>query len=133
VSRLRERPLVLVADDEEDIRVLVAMRLEQAGYEVAEALDGDQALRLAEELGPDLAVLDVMMPGLDGYQVAEGMQTSDRTRDIPVIMLTAMAGEEDAMRGFEVGAAEYMTKPFNLQRLTSRVQSVLRGSPPARV
>jgi DNA-binding response OmpR family regulator len=124
-SNGRQRPLVLVADDEEDILALVSFRLEEAGYEVAQAEDGDAALKLARELKPDLAVIDVMMPRKDGYEVTEDMRAGEDTKDVPVILLTARVQESDVKRGFEAGADDYIKKPFSPDELRSRVQAVL--------
>jgi DNA-binding response OmpR family regulator len=121
----RERSLILVADDEEDVLALIRFRLEEAGYEVVTAADGDAALRLAKELKPDLAVIDVMMPGKDGYEVTQGMRASAETSRVPVILLTARVQEADVNRGFEVGADEYIRKPFSAGHLRSRVQAML--------
>jgi len=118
-------PLVLVADDDEDILGLVAFRLEQSGYEVAAAKDGEEALRLARELSPALVVLDVMMPRLDGYEVTRRLRDDEATRRIPVILLTARAQEADVARGFESGADDYLRKPFSPRELAARVQAVL--------
>jgi DNA-binding response OmpR family regulator len=121
----RDRPLILVADDEEDILALVAYRLEQAGYDVVQASDGDAALDLAKELRPDLAVIDVMMPRKDGYEVTEEMRGDDVASKVPVILLTARVQEADVKRGFEAGADDYIKKPFSPDELRSRVQAVL--------
>jgi DNA-binding response OmpR family regulator len=118
-------PLVLVADDDEDILGLVSFRLERSGYEVAAAKDGEEALRLARKLSPALVVLDVMMPRLDGYEVARRLREDEATRGIPVILLTALAHEADVARGFESGADDYLRKPFSPQELAARVQAVL--------
>jgi DNA-binding response OmpR family regulator len=118
-------PLVLVADDDEDILGLVSFRLERSGYEVAAAKDGEEALRLARELSPALVVLDVMMPRLDGYEVTRRQREDEATRGIPVILLTALAQEADVARGFESGADDYLRKPFSPQELAARVQAVL--------
>jgi DNA-binding response OmpR family regulator len=118
-------PLVLVADDDEDILGLVSFRLERSGYEVAAAKDGEEALRLARELSPALVVLDVMMPRLDGYEAARRLREDEATRGIPVILLTALAQEADVARGFESGADDYLRKPFSPQELAARVQAVL--------
>jgi DNA-binding response OmpR family regulator len=115
---------VLVADDDEDILELVAFRLERAGYEVITAGDGRQALAAIQEHLPDLAVLDVMMPGLSGYEVTQRMRGDDATRDIPVILLTARVQEADVARGFEAGADDYMRKPFSPRELRSRVEAI---------
>jgi DNA-binding response OmpR family regulator len=121
----RERPLVLVADDDEDILDLVVFRLEQANYDVASATNGAEALALARERIPDLAILDVMMPKLDGYEVTRQIRANDETRGMPVILLTARVQEADVTRGFEAGADDYIKKPFSPQELRARVQSIL--------
>jgi DNA-binding response OmpR family regulator len=119
------KPLVLVADDDQDILSLVALRLERSGYDVVAAGDGQQALTAALERGPDLAVLDVTMPKLDGYQVTERLRDDERTRHMPVILLTARVQESDIARGIEAGADDYVKKPFSTQELRDRVQAVL--------
>ena len=120
-----DRPVVLVADDDDDIRDLVAFRLDRAGYEVLRAGDGQQALDLAKEHVPDLAVLDVMMPKLTGYDVTRELRAHPPTSRIPVILLTARVQEADVARGFEAGADDYVKKPFSPQELKARVQAVL--------
>ena len=120
-----DRPVVLVADDDDDIRDLVAFRLDRAGYEVLRAGDGQQALDLAKEHLPDLAVLDVMMPKLTGYDVTRELRANAATSRIPVILLTARVQEADVARGFEAGADDYVKKPFSPQELKARVQAVL--------
>jgi DNA-binding response OmpR family regulator len=119
------KPLVLVADDDPDILALVTFRLERAGYDVVGANDGEQALQLALAQPPDLAVLDVMMPRLDGYEVTTRLRQNERTRRIPIILLTARVQEADIARGFEVGADDYVKKPFSPQELGARVQAIL--------
>ena len=120
-----EAPLVLVADDDPDILALVAFRLERAGYAVVTADNGEEALALARERLPALAVLDVMMPRLTGYQVTKQLREGEATKDIPVILLTARVQEADVARGFEVGADDYIKKPFSPQELRARVQAIL--------
>ena len=120
-----DRPVVLVADDDDDIRDLVAFRLDRAGYEVLRAGDGQEALDLAREHRPDLAVLDVMMPKLTGYDVTRELRADAATSRIPVILLTARVQEADVARGFEAGADDYVKKPFSPQELKARVQAVL--------
>jgi DNA-binding response OmpR family regulator len=116
---------ILVADDDRDILELVAFRLERAGYEVLTAGDGEQALATARERQPALAVLDVMMPKLTGYEVVKAMRADEGTSRIPVILLTARVQEADVSRGFEAGADDYIRKPFSPQELRSRVEAIL--------
>ena len=118
-------PLVLVADDDPDIRSLVTLRLERSGYEVIAAGDGEQALAAALERAPDLALLDVMMPKLDGYEVTERLRQEEATRHLPVILLTARVQETDIARGVAAGADDYVKKPFSTTELRDRVQAVL--------
>lgn len=118
-------PLVLVADDDDDIRSLVIFRLERSGYRTVVARDGEEALALALERRPDLAVLDVMMPKLDGYEVTRRLRREDATRAMPVILLTARVQDADVARGFESGADDYIRKPFSPQELCARVQAIL--------
>jgi DNA-binding response OmpR family regulator len=116
---------VLVADDDPDILALVSFRLDRAGYDVVAAQDGEEALRLALEHAPDLAILDVMMPKLDGYEVTTRLRQNNATRRLPVILLTARVQEADIARGFEAGADDYVKKPFSPQELGARVQAIL--------
>jgi DNA-binding response OmpR family regulator len=117
--------LVLVADDDPDILSLVGFRLERAGYDVLPARDGEEALALALERHPDLAVLDVMMPKLDGYEVTRRLRDNAATSRMAVILLTARVQESDITRGFEAGADDYIKKPFSPQELRARVQAIL--------
>lgn len=116
---------VLVADDDPDILDIVVYRLEKSGYRVVSAVDGEDAWEQVLEEGPDLAVVDVMMPHLDGYELTRRIKSDDRTSGVAVIILTASAQEEDVTRGFEAGADDYIRKPFSPQELRSRVQAVL--------
>ena len=118
-------PTILVADDEEDLRELVTYRLSRSGYNVIGAEDGQEALELAAERTPDLMVLDVMMPKLDGYELTRRVRAEAALRSIPVILLTARSQESDIDRGFEVGADDYLKKPFNPDELVARVRAVL--------
>jgi len=127
----RGAPLVLVADDEEDIRALVAVRLDRAGYDVITAADGEEALMLATTRLPDLVVLDMMMPKANGLEVTRSLRALDATRDIPVILLTARAQEADVASGFEAGADDYVKKPFSPKDLQLRVQALLERRPAA--
>jgi DNA-binding response OmpR family regulator len=119
---------VLIADDDADILALVAFRLERSGYEVLLATDGEEALRLAFEESPDLAVLDVMMPKMDGYEVTRRIRDNEATSRLPVILLTARAQQSDVDQGMLAGADDYVKKPFSPQELRARVQAVLEGS-----
>jgi DNA-binding response OmpR family regulator len=119
------KPTILVADDEEDVRELVAYRLSRSGYDVIDAVDGEEAFRLATEHVPDLMVLDVMMPRLDGYELTRRVRAEESLRSVPVILLTARSQETDVSRGFEVGADDYLRKPFNPDELVARVRAVL--------
>lgn len=120
-----DSPLVLVADDDPDILDLVRYRLERSGYAVATATDGAEALRLADELSPALAVLDVMMPALTGFEVTRRLREMPATAGIPVILLTARAQEADVQEGFASGADDYLRKPFSPRELSARVQAIL--------
>ena len=117
--------VVLAADDDEDILELVAFRLERSGYSVLRARDGQQALDLALDKQPDLALLDVMMPKLDGIEVTRRLRAEAATSRMPIILLTARAQDADIERGFDAGATDYIRKPFSPRELRMRVQSVL--------
>ncbi len=125
MSASSDSPLVLVADDDPDILDLVRYRLERSGYAVATAADGVEALRLADELSPALAVLDVMMPALNGFEVTKRLRETPATAGIPVILLTARAQEADVQEGFASGADDYLRKPFSPRELSARVQAIL--------
>ncbi|HEY2600809.1 MAG TPA: response regulator [Thermoleophilaceae bacterium] len=121
----RDRRLVLVADDDEDILELVSLQLTRANLEVIQARDGEEAVSLAEQHIPDLAVLDVMMPGLNGYEVVKRLRATESTSAIPLILLTARAGGGDAQHGYNVGADDYVKKPFSPAELRDRVVALL--------
>ena len=120
-----DAPLILVADDDEDIRDLVAVTLSRQGYRVISASTGDEALKLALEQTPSLAILDLVMPGLYGYSVMRRLKENDATRELPVIVLTARTDPKDVARGLEVGATDYIEKPFRTDDLVARVQAAL--------
>jgi two-component system phosphate regulon response regulator PhoB len=119
---------ILVIEDEEDIAELVAFNLRRNEFEVVLAYDGIEGLAKAKELKPDLIVLDVMMPGIDGFRVFKELEKDAATRTIPVIMLTARGQTEDKIQGLELGAEDYMTKPFSPKELVLRIQNLLKRS-----
>lgn len=119
------QPLILIADDDPDILALVSFRLERAGYEVVQARNGEEAVQMALARRPDLAVIDVMMPRIDGYEATRQLRQHEGTSRMPIILLTARVQEEDIARGFDAGADDYVKKPFSPQELGSRVQAVL--------
>jgi DNA-binding response OmpR family regulator len=121
----KTRPLVLVAEDDEDILDLVVFDLESEGYEVVTARDGQAAVALAFERHPDLVLLDVAMPGLDGYEVTRRLRADESTRGTPVVLLTARAQVKDVIAGFEAGANDYVTKPFRPDELRTRLHAAL--------
>jgi DNA-binding response OmpR family regulator len=125
------RPVVLVADDDPDILELVAFRLRQSGYGVLTAVDGQDALDVAREHRPDVAVLDVMMPKLDGFEVTRRLRADAATADMRVLLLTARVQEADVSRGFEAGADDYVRKPFSAAELQARVRASLERRTPA--
>jgi two-component system, OmpR family, phosphate regulon response regulator PhoB len=116
---------VLVVDDDPDVCDLVRYKLEQSGFDVRRAIDGDQALREVDAEVPDLVLLDIMMPGMSGLEVLERWRANGATEKLPVIMLTAKAQENDVERGFELGADDYVIKPFSPRELARRVTAVL--------
>ncbi len=116
---------VLVIDDEAPIRLLCRVNLEAEGIHVLEAADGNTGLDLARAEQPDVVLLDVMMPGLDGWRVAEELLEDDRTRGIPIIFLTARAEFRDRARGLDIGGVDYVTKPFNPLELAPLVCDLL--------
>ena len=116
---------VLVIDDEAPIRLLCRVNLEAEGMSVSEAGDGPGGLELARSEQPEVILLDVMMPGLDGWRVAERLLEDPATRDIPIVFLTARADIRDRARGIDLGGLDYVTKPFNPVELASLVRSVV--------
>lgn len=122
---LETKATILVADDDPDIQSLVVLRLERSGYRVIRASDGEEALELALAEHPDLAVLDIMMPKLDGCEVTRSLRSNPETADMPVILLTARVQDGDVTRGLEAGATDYVKKPFSPQELGARVASIL--------
>jgi DNA-binding response OmpR family regulator len=122
-SYVNPRPLVLIADDDPDILLLLRVRLERSGYEVIAAHDGPEALALAWARSPDLAILDITMPGMTGVEVTRALREGQFTR--PVILLTALTQNADVAAGAAAGADAYLTKPFSPQELESRVRALV--------
>lgn len=119
--------VILLAEDEKKLRDMIALHLEQEGYKVVPAADGAEALHYWREIKPDLLVLDLMLPGLSGWEVLKKIR---QKHDTPVIILTARADEIDKLLGLELGADDYMTKPFSPRELSARIKAVLRRSRP---
>jgi two-component system alkaline phosphatase synthesis response regulator PhoP len=119
------RGRILVVDDEIYIVHILDFSLGMEGYEVITALDGEEALEKAFESGPDLIVLDIMMPKMDGYETCKVLKADNRTKDIPIILLSAKGRNVDMQTGYDVGADEYITKPFSPRKLVDRINAML--------
>lgn len=117
---------ILIVDDEEDILELVAYNLKREGYQTVSAVSGEEALKKCRSETPDLIVLDLMLPGIDGLQVMKTLREDSVTKDIPTVMLTAKGDEADIVTGLELGADDYISKPFSPRVLLARVRAVLR-------
>lgn len=117
---------ILIVDDEKDIVELVAFNLEKEGHGVLKAHDGERALQIARAKAPDLIILDLMLPGIQGIEVCKRLRRDPATAMVPIIMLTAKGDEIDRVLGLEVGADDYVTKPFSVKELMARVKAVLR-------
>jgi DNA-binding response OmpR family regulator len=122
---------ILVAEDEKQIAEMIAFKLTNGGHKVVHAQDGEQAMILAARELPDLILLDVMMPGLSGFEVLRRLKVDSALRSVPVIMVTAKGHERDVLNGLRSGAADYVVKPFSLKELAARVELALRKEPPA--
>ena len=119
-------PRILVIDDDAAISELVAVNLEMAGYDVSQAEDGIKGQALALQLQPDLIMLDLMLPRVDGFTVCQRLRRDERTAEIPVLMLTALSQTQDKVEGFNAGADDYLTKPFEIEEMLARVRALLR-------
>ena len=126
---MNERRRVLVVDDEPDVLLLCRVNLEFEGYEVVEASDGEEAMERLREQRFDVMLLDVMMPKMDGWQVLEAVKADPDLKDLPVVMLTAKVQDQDQIRGWSQGAADYITKPFSPLALSQVLQDVLATDP----
>lgn len=116
---------ILVAEDQPHIRALIEFKLKNNGYRVVTAEDGEQALQKAKELLPDMILLDVMMPLMTGFEVLAALKKIPETKDIPVLLVTAQSSESEVLKGLEMGAEDYITKPFSPNELAARIKSVL--------
>jgi two-component system phosphate regulon response regulator PhoB len=121
---------ILIVEDEPAIREMVVMSLERAGYEMVQAASAEEAEQVLANGLPALILLDWMLPGMSGIELARRLRRDDYTRDVPIIMLTARSEEDDRIRGLEVGADDYMAKPFSTRELQARIKAVLRRSLP---
>jgi phosphate regulon transcriptional regulator PhoB len=119
-------PTILVVEDEPDIRKLVQYSLEQERYKVLEAEDGEHALKLLERTRPNLVILDLMLPGMSGLELCKLLRDRHETARVPILMLTAKAGEADKVVGLEIGADDYLAKPFSPREMVARVRAILR-------
>lgn len=117
---------ILIVDDEQDIVESLKFVLETEGYECYTAFNGDDGLKSAKEIVPDLILLDIMMPKMNGYKISRLLKFDNKYKDIPIIMLTARSQEEDKLIGEETGANEYITKPFDLDYVVSKVNQYLK-------
>ncbi len=125
------KPLVLVVEDEDALSTLLIYNLENEGYRVASARDGDEALLIIDEQKPDLVLLDWMLPKVSGIELCRRMRSRPQTRNLPIIMLTARGEETDRIRGLDTGADDYIIKPFSMPELLARVRAVVRRVRPA--
>ena len=121
---------ILLVEDEPAIQELVAVNLVRAGHQVLRAGDAETALRLVREALPDLVLVDWMLPGMNGVELARRLRADERTRSVPIIMLTARGEEQDKITGLETGADDYLTKPFSPRELVARIKAVLRRQRP---
>ncbi|MFO7979629.1 MAG: response regulator [Candidatus Aminicenantes bacterium] len=117
---------ILIVDDDPEILRLLASRLKNSGYDVVSASDGESGLKKAITKKPDLVLLDIIMPGLNGFEVCKRLKENDKTKLIPVIMLTALAGEKDLSKGLEEGAVCFITKPFSAEDLLHKIKTAMQ-------
>lgn len=117
---------ILVVEDDEDIMELISFNLKKEGYSVVKALTGEEALKQVQSASPDIVLLDVMLPEIDGLEVCRNLKSDSKTKNIPVIMVTAKGEESDVVAGLELGAEDYVVKPFRPKELVARVRAVLR-------
>ncbi len=119
---------ILVIDDDDSVNELIKINLELSGYEVLSANDGTKGFAIAKQENPDLIILDVMMPEVDGYTVAKRIRENNKIKDTPIIMLTALGMLQDKVKGFDIGVDDYLVKPFEIDELKVRVRALLKRS-----
>lgn len=127
------KPTVMIVEDEASLVTMLRYNLEKEGYNVTEASDGEEAVTVADETPPDAVILDWMLPRMSGIEVCRQLRRKTETRTVPIIMLTARSEETDKVRGLNVGADDYMTKPFSMPELVARVRALLRRAKPPQV
>ncbi|MFQ5353670.1 MAG: response regulator, partial [Thermodesulfobacteriota bacterium] len=120
------KPVILIVDDDERNVILLSVKMEREGYIVESASNGVDALERVNTINPDVILMDVMMPKMNGYEVLKVLKADEKTRYIPVIMLTGLGQVENKVQGFDVGAEDYITKPFSLREVSARVRALLR-------
>ena len=125
------KPTVMIVEDEASLVTMLRYNLEKEGYDVTEANDGEEAITVADESKPDAVILDWMLPRMSGIEVCRQLRRKTETRNVPIIILTARSEETDKVRGLNVGADDYMTKPFSMPELVARVRALLRRSKPS--
>ena len=125
------KPTVMIVEDEASLLTMLRYNLEKEGYNVTEASDGEEAVTVADETPPDAVILDWMLPRMSGLEVCRQLRRKNETRSVPIIMLTARSEETDKVRGLNVGADDYMTKPFSMPELIARVRALLRRAKPS--
>ncbi len=125
-----KKEFIVVVEDETDIREVLVYNLEREGYRVASARDGKQGLAMIQEKQPDLVLLDLMLPGLDGLEICKRLKGDDQTSSIPIVMVSARGEESDIVVGLELGAEDYISKPFGTRELLARINAVLRRREP---
>tara|TARA_R110000868_G_scaffold31905_6_gene116539 strand:+ start:925 stop:1626 length:702 start_codon:yes stop_codon:yes gene_type:complete len=125
------KPTVMIVEDEASLITMLRYNLEKEGYDVTEASDGEEAMTVADETRPDAVILDWMLPRMSGIEVCRQLRRKAETRNVPIIILTARSEETDKVRGLNVGADDYMTKPFSMPELVARVRALLRRAKPS--
>jgi len=127
MEKTKNPPKILIVDDNQDSRELVVKILKSRGYQTAEAVDGEEALKKAEEERPDLILMDISIPKIDGYEVTKRLKSREEFRDVPIVALTAHAMKGDREKALEAGCEGYISKPINIRELPNQIKDFLRG------